>query len=223
MKTLTTLASLCVIACLSPGLASAALILDPGTPPLTGTADAVLNTEDWYAEEFAVTAGETITQLSAFLTQDVGQPGDTFTFALYSASGTFIGANSSTRTPPVYSATGTFSANGWNTLNLASTTSGDFTPAAGDYWLAVQVTSTSQTRGLDMPTESSASMAAGTAPALLFAAASGSTNPKYQLETGNEVGLQVTATSNPVPLPPGAWLLGSGLLGLAAVRRRRGA
>jgi hypothetical protein len=196
---------------LAPDLASAALILDPGTPPLTGTPAPTLNSSDWYAAEFTVSAGETITQLSAFLTQDVGQPGNTFTFDLYSASGTFLNANSSTRETPTDFTTGTFTTNGWNSATV------DWTPAAGTYWLAVQVTGAGQTPGLDMPTESTASAAAGTAPALAFASATGSANPKFQIETANPVGLQVTA----VPLPAAVWLLGSGLVALGAARRRR--
>ncbi len=215
MKTLPILASLFAIAGLSPGLASAALILDPGTPPLTGTADSVLNSSGWYAEEFTVAAGETITQLSAFLTQGVGQPNDTFTFALYSASGSFLGATNGTRELTTDSATGTFTANGWNSVGV------DWANlSAGNYWLAVEVSSTQQTRGLDLPAESSASAGSATAPALAYAFAG--TNHEFATSSASDVGLQVTATTSPVPLPPGAWLLGSGLLGLAAARRRRG-
>ncbi len=212
MKTLPTLTTLLAIAGLSPGLASASLILDPGTPPLTGTS-AVLNSSDWYAEEFAVTAGETITQLSAFLTQGVGQPNDTFTFDLYSASGTFLGATNGTRETVSDSITGTFTANGWNSVsvNWANLT-------AGNYWLAVQVSSTQQTRGLDLPSESSSSAAAATAPALAYAFAG--SNHEYGTAGAPDVGLQVTATT-PVPLPAAVWLLGSGLVALGGARRRR--
>ena len=37
------------------------------------------------------------------------------------------------------------------------------------------------------------------------------------------VGILVANGPTPVPLPPAAWLLGSGLLGLMALRRRRAA
>jgi hypothetical protein len=195
---------------LAPGFASAALILDPGTPPLTGTSAPALNSSDWYAEEFTVSAGETITQVSAFLTQGVGQPGDTFTFDLYSASGAFIGATSATREGATDTVNGTFNTNGWSSAAV------NWTPTAGNYWLAVQVSGTAQTRGLDMPTQSSASAAAATAPPLGFAFAG--TNHEYGTAGAPDVGLQVTATT--VPLPAAVWLLGSGLAGLAGLRRR---
>jgi hypothetical protein len=214
MKTETTLMAALAIAALSPGLAFADLILDPGTPPLTGTSAAVLNSSDWYAEEFSVSAGETITQLSAFLTQGIGNPNDTFTFDLYSASGTFLGASNGTREAVTDAATGTFAANGWNSVsvNWSNLT-------AGNYWLAVEVTSTQQTRGLDLPTESSASAASATASPLAYAFAG--TNHQFAT-TGAppDVGLQVTAAS-PVPLPAAGWLLGSGIVALIGAARRR--
>jgi hypothetical protein len=204
MKNKLLLAAALTLAALEPGIASAAFVLDTGTP--TGSTSVVLNSSGWYAAEFSVTAGETIGSLSAYLTQGSGQPGNTFTWDIYSGSGPFTGAN---REAAAYSTTGTFTANGWNTTAV------NWTPSAtGLYWVALQVTGPSQTPGLDLPTESSVS--SGTVPALGFASAG--TNGRYALETANPVGLQVSA----VPLPAAAWLLGSGLLGLGArIRRRR--
>jgi hypothetical protein len=86
------------VAALVPGIASAAFVLDTGTP--TGPS-VVLNSSGWYAEEFSVPAGvSAITQLSVYLTQDIGQPGNTFTWDLYSAAGTFLGANRENRFHP---------------------------------------------------------------------------------------------------------------------------
>lgn len=204
MKNKFLLAAALTLAALEPGIAAADFVLDTGTP--TGTTSVVLNSSGWYAAEFSVTAGETIGSLSAYLTQGAGQPGNTYTWDIYSASGPFTGAN---REAATYSATGAFTANGWNTTAV------NWTPTTtGLYWVALQVTNASQTPGLDLPTESSVS--SGTVPATAFASAG--TNGRYALETANPVGLQVSA----VPLPAAAWLLGSGLIGFGArIRRRR--
>ena len=198
-----TIAAALALAALEPGMASANMILDTGTP--SGTRSVLLNSSNWYAAEFSVTAGETISQLSAYLTSGVGQVGNTYTWDIYSTAGTFLGPN---RETPSFSTTGTFSGNGWNATDVSWTAT-----TAGNYWVALQVTGASQTPGLDLPTEASAT--GGTAPALAFAFAG--TNGRYALETNNPVGLQVNA----VPLPAAAWLLGSGLLGLGFLMRRR--
>jgi hypothetical protein len=193
---------------LAPGIASASFVLDTGTPS-GGGAPEVLSTAQWLAGEFAVTAGEDITALSAYLTQGVGEPGDTFTFDIYSSAG-FTGR--STGRNLVYSTTGTFTANGWNSAVA------NWTPtASGDYWLALQVSSPNQTKGLDAPVETGAGT--GTAPAIAFAYLGSGTGSEYTQTGAAPIGLQITAA--PVPLPAALWLLGSGVLGLGAMRRRR--
>lgn len=194
------------IAALQPRIGSAqSFLLNTGTPPSSGTPSVTLNTSNWYAAEFTVGAGETITTLSAYLTQGSGEPGDTFNWDLYSASGTFLGAN---REAAAETAQGTFSANGWNSTNV------DWSLGAGTYWIALQVSSTSQTRGLDLVTETSTTT--GTAPALAFAYAN--STGRYATETNDPFGVEVSA----VPVPPTAWLLGSGLIaGLGFARRSR--
>ena len=188
---------------LSPGVASADFVLDTGTPS-GSTPSVVLNKSDWYAAEFTVTASDSaITELSAYLTQDVGSIGNTFTWDIYSASGTFTGAN---REAPAYTTTGTFNGNGWNSVSV------NWVPSApGSYWVALQVSSVSQTPGLDLPTETSATT--GTVPATAFAYAN--STGRYAL-ANEPVGIEVSA----VPLPPAAWLLGSGLFGLGSWARR---
>jgi hypothetical protein len=200
----------CAIAALflAPGLASADFILDTGTPTGTGGPQ-VLNTAQWLAGEFAVTAAETgqAYALSAYLTQGAGQVGDTFTFDVY-AAGTGFTARASSRETPVFTATGTFTGNGWN---FSST---DWTPTtAGSYWLALQVSSTTQTKGLDAPVETSAST--GTVPALGFAYAPSS--GQYTTTGAQPIGLEIST----VPLPPSVWLLASGLLAGLGWRAKR--
>jgi hypothetical protein len=207
-KKLLALAGAIAAVVLLPGIASASFILDTGTPTGTG-APVLLNTSQWLAGEFAVTTGETgqAYALSAYLTQGAGEPGDTFTFDIYAAGSGFT-ARASSREAPLYTATGTFTANGWN---FSST---DWTPAtAGDYWVALQVSSTTQTKGLDAPVEASAST--GTVPAIAFAYAPSS--GQYTTTSAPAIGLEVSA----VPLPAAFWLLGSGMIGLGALARRR--
>jgi hypothetical protein len=194
---------------LAPGIASAGFVLDTGAP--AGSSAFVLSSAQWVAGEFAVTAGTDITDLSAYLTQGAGSIGDTFTFDIYSTATSFTG-RASGRTS-VFTATGTFTQNGWNTTAV------DWTPTTtGDYWLALQVGPTNSTKGLDLPGEASATT--GTAPALGFAYLGSGTNSAYTTVGAPSVGLEVTAGS-PVPLPPALWLLGSGILGLGSMARRR--
>jgi hypothetical protein len=199
---------------MAPGLGTAsasAFILDTGTPPTpsSGTPLPVLNAVDWYAAEFHATAGETITQLSAYLSQGAGQPGNTFTWDIYSASGAFL-VRSSQREAPAFTATGNFSANGWNSVGVDWTV-----PTTGNYWVAMQVSGATQTPGLDLPPESSIS--SGTVPALAFAFAG--TSHQFAVETTTGVGIQVTATPLPAALPLFAG--GLGALGLFGWRRKR--
>jgi hypothetical protein len=194
---------------LAPGMASASFVLDTGVP--TGGSTYVLSAAQWVAGEFSVTAGTDITDLSAYLTQGAGSVGDTFTFDIYSTATSFTGR--ATGRTSVFTATGTFTQNGWNTTAV------DWTPTTtGDYWLALQVGPTNSTKGLDLPGETSAST--GTAPALGFAYLGSGTSSEYTTVGAPSVGLEVTAGS-PVPLPPALWLLGSGILGLGSMARRR--
>lgn len=195
-------------ACLAPAIASADFVMDTGVP--TGSGVTVLSTAQFLAGEFAIGAGVNVTQLSAYLTQGVGQPGDHFTFDIYAAGSGFT-ARSAQREAPVFTATGTFTTNGWNGTSV------NWTPTSGgNYWLALQVGSTTQSKGLDAPDEASSST--GTMPALGFAYAPAS--GQYTTSGAPAIGLEVT-TASPVPLPAAFWLLGSGIMGLGSMVRRR--
>ena len=196
------------MAFLVPGFASASFVLDTGTPTGTG-APVVLSTSQFLAGEFSVTAGEDITSLSAYLTQGTGKSGDTFTFDIYSSSG-FTNRPSS-RPAPVYTVTGTYTADGWNTTSTNWVAS-----SAGNYWVALQVASTTNTKGLDAPVESSTTT--GSAPAIAFAYAG--TSGQYAVSSSTPIGLEATAAA-PVPVPAAFWLFGSGLAGVGVAARRR--
>jgi hypothetical protein len=219
MKHIKLIASASVLAAsfLAPGVASASLLLDTGAPTSsTGSPVTVVSTSDWIAAEFAVAStGVAITQLSAFLTHGAGSLGDTFTFDIYSNT-SFTGRSNQRILEAT--ATGTFTSDGgWNTATLTT----PWTPSAlGDYWVALQVSATSQTHGLDAP-GAGISTSSGTAPALAFAVAG--TNGQYSVEslTAPTTPLGIKVTETPVPLPAAAWLLLSGFGGLSALARKR--
>jgi hypothetical protein len=190
---------------LLPGIASASFLVDTGTPNGTGGSPTALSSAQWVAVEFNATAGETITSLSAYLlAQQTGQPGDTFTFDLYSSTN-FTGR--STQRTLLDSVTATYNSDGWTTAAVNWSV-----PATGAYWLALQVGGTTQpTNGLYLPTESSS--ASGTSPALGFAYLGSNTSSKFVTSGAPTFGAQVSA----VPLPAGFWLFASGLLGIGAL------
>ncbi len=199
---------------LSPGIASATLLLDTGIPGGTG-GPAVLSSASWSAAEFAAPAGTDVLSLSAYLSaNETGAPGDTFTFDIYSAS-SFINVRSS-QLAPLATAVATYEGGtGWTTAAVSWTAPAVAQGGSDDYWLAVEVTGSNHTNGLDLPLESSSTT--GTVPALGFATLSGG---KFTQSGALPIGLEVSTTP-PVPLPPAVWLLGSGLLGLALLSRRK--
>jgi hypothetical protein len=210
MNTKTLLAAALAAALFAPAMASAALVLDTGTPAAGSVLGSVLDNSDFSAAEFNLSAGSTITGIQAFVTnaEDLDSVGDTFTLAIYSASG-FLNARSPT---PVFSTQATYNGDGWNGVSNLNWTA----TLGGPYWAAVEVNPASgdTVNGLVLPTPA----AGGSAPALAFAFNDGS-GTGYQT-TNQAIGLQVTAVA-PVPLPAALWLLGSGLLGLGSMRRRK--
>jgi hypothetical protein len=84
----------------------------------------VLSTSSWSAAEFSAQAGEDITSLCAYVTQSTGpgQPGDTFTFDIYSDSA-FVGVRSG-QLSALATVTATYEADGWTTAALNCCRSG---------------------------------------------------------------------------------------------------
>jgi hypothetical protein len=193
---------------LAPGLAHAVLVLDTGTPSTNGSS-LVLDGNDFYAAEFSLSSVSTINAVSVYLTAGLDSPGDTFTVSIYADPITSRGATAD------YSLQATYTADGWNTSSTAGL---GFVEGPGNYWVAVEVGASDSALGLNLPI---AAANGGTAPALAFAFNSGSS---YGTAGALPFGVQVDVS--PVPMPPNAWLLGSGLFGLGAVvarRRRKGA
>ncbi len=125
-------------ACLLPTLASAQTdLVNTGTPTGT-TAPAILSTAQSVAAEFDIAAGQTVTSLSAYLTQGTAQPGDAFTFTIYSSLGRNL-------PPASFTVSEQWETNGWTTASNV-----DWTPAtSGNYWLVL--TSNSSGYQFDLP------------------------------------------------------------------------
>jgi hypothetical protein len=216
-KTISIGGALLTAAVLAPSLASASFVLDTGTPTSdTGAPVGTLSTSNWVAAEFDVTnANQLVNDLQVYLTEGSGNVGDKFTVDIYTAGSSFTSSRSSGRTLD-YTTTGTFTANGWNDVTM------NWTPTStGDYWVALQVSSTSQTKGLSLP-GAGITTASGTTPALAFAYAgtSGAYNIESTTASTSPFGIELSQAS-PVPLPAAAWLLVSGIAGLGGMVRRR--
>jgi len=191
--------------CLAPAIANASLVLDTGTPGAGSSSNSV-NTSQWFAAEFYLSAGETVNSLSAYLT---GTTGETYTLDIYSANG--FTSNRTYSGSQDYTTTGTLTTN-----NAWNTTSTDWTAAtSGYYWVALEETSSPRGFSLDLLSTTNN----GTAPAAAFAYLGSSTNSEFVSNGAPDVAFQVNAT--PVPLPMPALLLGGGLLGFIGVAQRR--
>jgi hypothetical protein len=127
--------------------------------------------------------------------------GDTFTVAIYGPD-----LLTNRYSSQLFAGQATYERYGWTGLSGLSWT----TTTAGPYWAAIEVGVNDSAIGLGVPTPTTG----GTAPALAFAYNNGS---GYAASGAIPFGLQVNA----VPLPAAAWLLGSGVLGLGVLARRR--
>ena len=183
------------VLCLAPAIANASLVLDTGTPT-TGANLEELTTSQWFAAEFSLSAGETVTSLAAYLS---GNTAATYTLDIFSGAN-FTGVRLSSQTLD-YSTGGTFTTN-----NAWNTTSANWTAPT-----SVNVLTTANN---------------GTAPAEGFAYLGSSTNGEFTTSGAPDVAFQVNVAPVPLPpaaLLFGGGLLG--LLGFRrsgiAIRQRR--
>jgi hypothetical protein len=187
-----------------PAAANATLVLDTGTPSGSGL-PVVLDGNDYYAAEFSLAAGQTVNSVEAYVMAGMDQPGDTFTIAIYSDAAGFLGARNPTQ---LYAGQATYQSDGPTGLTGIGWTA----TSSGNYWVALEVGAADSAIGLSLPTPTTG----GTAPALAFAYNSGS-----GYTTSGAIPFSVQVDASPVPLPASLWLLGSGVLGIGALARRR--
>ena len=186
---------------LAPLSAQAAFVLDTGSPSATGL-PAVLDGGDFYAAEFSLGAGQTITSLQAYMAPGASDAGANFTVTVYDED--LLGNR---RPTAEFSQQATFNGTGWNGLTDLSLSG----LAAGKYWVAFEVGPDDFNNfGLSLAALGSA----GSAAALAYAV--------ENTDTYTSIGAAPFAAQvNAVPLPAALLLFGSGLLGLGTVSRRR--
>jgi hypothetical protein len=192
----------------SPAMAQT-YVLNTGTPTVTSGAP-ILSSKDWFAEEFTLTAGQSIDAFAAYLNLDTGNPGNV-TFALY--AGSTFGRNTS----PVQSWTAGYGSGGW----ITAPASDSYTSASGGtYWLAIEDSAAGAT--YTAPTVSSTSLEPVGATGYAYTTSgNGATATSWTVSSAYPVGMQVELASA-VPEPGTIGLATAGLLAtLAIVRLRR--
>jgi hypothetical protein len=204
LKKVTYLPKILVLAMsLLPVMSQAAFVLDTGTP--TGTGGPLeISSADLVGAEFSATAGEDITQLSAYLAPGAGN-GNSLIFDIF--SGNLVGSHA-TKTL-IGAMTATFS----GTTGWTSTDVNWVVPTTGNYWFVIQGNGGGTT--FDAPLETSTTT--GTVPAREFVFSSNSGSSFSSSPSG--IGLEVSVSA-PEPATYGS-IAGAGLLTLAVCAPRR--
>jgi hypothetical protein len=205
MKMTPALFSLSAVALLVCSLsATAATVVDTGTPNGLATGAYALDSSDFYAGQVSFASGGSITAISTHVLGATA--GETFSLALYSNGAGNLPGNA------LYVATATLAANGWNGALALS----GWTVAAGTYWVAVEVRE-GDTAGTGSAT---GSLLDKGAPAPLARTAFNDGSGYAVSAAPLSFGLRIEGTVVAVP-EPAPWALMAAGLGLMALKRSR--
>jgi len=172
-------------------------VLNTGTPTGTG-APFELNNGTIFAVEFQLNAGQSLTSVSTYFTQGDVSTGSSFDYFIY-ANPLSRNESASANAAELWSGTP-----GWDTSTNLSFTA----KTTGDYWLAIEGTSS---QFLDLPELTS--QTAGSTPALGWETKSGAN----WASTTADYGVEITATPE-----PSAWALAfAGMGAFVYLRARR--
>lgn len=191
------LITMLIALCLFVGKANAAFIVDTGDP--TGDSVWLLDSTEWLAGEFLLSAEHTITDIKGYLQCLVG---DTVYAAIYSDGGDTPGSR-------LFSQDFSVQAGPFDNWVGPSGLSWFLSP--GTYWVAFEVRAGSDFLG---------GMRADSPNPLGNEAAydADATVPFWFAYDEADIGVKIQG--NPIPIPSAVWLLGSGLLGIVGIRRK---
>ena len=198
------LLSCLLLICCASGDALAETIVDTGGVDPTSLDQWILRRDQWLAGEFTIAAATTITAVEGYIRTNPTQSlGGTFTISLYADGGEVPSSGD-----PLYFAAATRAAGkvdpAWEGLSGL-----DWSLDSGSYWVTFEIRPTDTLADGIMPVPSAA-------PLLDEAYAYRRAWSEY-----DELDIGVRISGQPVPEPGAAWLSGSALVCLLAIRRVR--